>query len=53
MIFFDRLAWSKFEQQLAHRHLFDSDLGFMPVGPSHDATLLRCKCGHGQWFFRK
>jgi hypothetical protein len=44
--FFNRKAWAEFYLALTHRHVYESDHGFMSVGP---ATLIRCKCGHPEW----
>lgn len=53
MTFFNRGARNEFNAALAHRHSFDSRIGFLLVeGPSGSATLLRCKCGQAQWFVK-
>ena len=52
-LFFNRKSWDQFNSSLAHRHLYDSLFGYMPItGVSGAVTMLRCKCGHAQWFFQ-
>ena len=43
---FNRKEWAEFYMALTHRHVFDSDHGYLSVGT---ATLLRCKCGRSEW----
>lgn len=52
-MFFNRKDWGEFNAHLAHRHLYESAYGYMPItGVSGSVTLLRCKCGQAQWFFQ-
>jgi hypothetical protein len=52
-LFFNRKAWAEFNHALSHRHLFTSDYGYLTInGLRGTVTMLRCKCGHGEWFFQ-
>jgi hypothetical protein len=52
-MFFNRKAWAEFNQYLGHRHLYESSFGYLSInGVAGQVTMLRCKCGHAQWFFQ-
>jgi hypothetical protein len=53
MSIFNRGALRRFKESLDHPHLYDSNLGYLTInGIRGTVTLLRCKCGHGEWFFQ-
>ena len=49
-IFFNREAWWDLTKALTHRHKFNSEHGHLTVPGG--GTLLRCKCGYAEWFFK-